>query len=86
MPKVKFVLPIKIKKATPLLKVADKAGVDIKTSCLKGTCGKCVVKVTGDVNEVTPKERKYFSDAELEAGHRLACMVVVKGKCRIECP
>lgn len=84
MPKVKFILPVKVKKATPLLKAADKAGVHIKTSCLKGRCGKCAVRVVGEVNDLTDIERKHFTEEELALGYRLACLVQVTGKCKIE--
>ena len=58
MAKVRFITPVKTKEKTALLKVAKKANIKIKTSCLKGSCGKCIVKVKGDVSPVTKEELK----------------------------
>lgn len=84
MAKAKFIVPVKIEKATPLLKVAKKAGIDLKAPCKKGKCEKCAILVSGDVSPVTSIERKFFSEDELKAGYRLACLVKVYGKCKIE--
>ena len=84
MPKISFVTPVKVKKATSVLKAAKKAGLDINAPCGKGKCGKCAIIVKGDVSEITPYERKHFDKEELERGYRLACLVTVNGKCVVE--
>lgn len=86
MPTVKFIIPIKAKKGTSLIKVAEKANVHIKAPCLKGKCQKCIVIVAGDVSAITDSERKAFTSEELEKGYRLACQVEVLGKCKVKLP
>ena len=44
-----------------------------------GLCGKCRVKVSGEVAAPTSAEDNIFSDAELAAGWRLACQSTVAG-------
>ncbi len=84
MPKVNFITPVKVKKATSVLKAAKKAGIKIYAPCGKGKCGKCKVVVKGEVSEITAFERKFLTEEELEKGYRLACLVTVLGKCKIE--
>lgn len=58
-----------------ILDSASEAGVEIISPCGgNGTCGKCRVKLlVGEVNEVTPEERAFFTEEELAEGWRLAC-------------
>ncbi len=60
---------------------AARAGVPIKSVCGgKGTCGKCLVRVTGTaLSPVTAGERRLLSDAEISAGYRQACCTVTSG-------
>ncbi len=57
-----------------ILQAAVKAGVSIDGNCAgMGTCGKCRVKVLeGDVSEIRDHHHK-LSEADIEAGYRLAC-------------
>lgn len=43
------------------------------------TCGKCKIKASGDLSEVSAAERKMLSPAELESGVRLACFAKANG-------
>lgn len=86
MPTVKFIIPVKVKKATPLIKVAEKANISIKAPCMKGKCQKCIVIIEGDVSPITSNERKAFNEEELGKGYRLACQVEVLGKCKVKLP
>jgi len=49
----------------------------------KGICGKCRVKIRGEVNPVTEAEKSFLSSEELSAGMRLACFTVVEGDCTV---
>jgi ferredoxin len=86
MPKVKFITPIKAKEGTPLLKVAKKANISIKTSCEKGKCGKCIVKVKGELSPPTRNEIKSLGEDKIKKGYRLACEVTVIGDADISVP
>ncbi len=60
-------------------------GVQLDAPCGgKGTCGKCRVKVSGDVNPPTENERDHLTREELGAGLRLACMCRVEGTAQVE--
>lgn len=45
------------------------------------TCGKCRVKASGAVSELSPRERALLGDAE--QGERLACFLTVLGDCEV---
>jgi len=65
-----------------LLRVSlrEKAGIPFK--CGGGLCGTCKCRIeTGlqHTDKVKPKERKHLSDADLEAGYRMACQTFVNG-------
>ena len=51
-----------------------------------GRCGKCRVKVTGEVSPPDEREKKILSPAELASGVRLACRVTVLGDCGVRLP
>ena len=60
-------------------------GKDLHAACGgKGTCGKCKVRVTGDVSPMTDAERKFLTDNEVNSGIRLACMTYPKGEYTVE--
>ncbi|MBQ3870777.1 MAG: DUF4445 domain-containing protein [Clostridia bacterium] len=49
----------------------------------RGRCGKCKVRVAGDVSDITDKELKILTADEIKNGVRLACSVYVKGDCAV---
>ncbi|MGB3368242.1 MAG: 2Fe-2S iron-sulfur cluster-binding protein [Acidaminobacteraceae bacterium] len=77
--KVNFINQITTKTGQPLSKVMEDAKVKFKFPCGKGKCGKCLVKITGDVNEPTKNEIKAIDPEKLAQGYRLACEVIVEG-------
>lgn len=77
--KVNFINQITTDTGKPLMDVMQDAKVKLKLPCGKGKCGKCLVKVKGDVNEPTKNELKAISPDKLEKGYRLACEVIVEG-------
>ncbi len=61
-----------------LLGALEHGGVRLPTSCGgAGTCGLCRVTVTG-AGDVLPTERATLGEADIAAGVRLACQVVVR--------
>lgn len=49
-------------------------GIDVAGSCSgRGTCGKCKVRIEGQVNEISEEEREYLLAEEIKIGERLAC-------------
>ncbi len=59
---------------TNLLELLGHHSVPLETPCGgKGTCGKCVVKVTGILNPPSEKEKELLGAARIAAGCRLAC-------------
>lgn len=65
-----------------LLRVSlrEKGGIPFK--CGGGLCGTCKCRIEiglEHADKVKPKERKHLSDADLEAGYRMACQTFVNG-------
>ena len=61
-----------------LLGALEHGGIHLPTSCSgAGTCGLCRLQVSG-TNEVLPVERGKLTQADISAGFRLACQVVVR--------
>ena len=57
-----------------LLAIADQANVAIERVCGgRGTCGKCLVRVSGEVSDVTEAEHLLLSPQARADGYRLAC-------------
>jgi len=52
----------------------------------RGRCGKCRVRVSGEVSPPDDRERRILTPAELGAGVRLACRVTVLGDCAVSVP
>lgn len=52
----------------------------------KGTCGKCKVRVSGLVSDLTESERSRLTEQELAKGVRLACQVIIQGNVEVEAP
>lgn len=50
----------------------------------KGRCGKCRVKATGCLSPLTPEEQAVLSEADIQAGIRLACCTRVLGNAAVE--
>jgi uncharacterized 2Fe-2S/4Fe-4S cluster protein (DUF4445 family) len=50
----------------------------------KGICGKCRIRVSGDLSAPNANERKLLTPEELAAGWRLACMCRVDGEAVVE--
>jgi uncharacterized 2Fe-2S/4Fe-4S cluster protein (DUF4445 family) len=49
-------------------------GIDVTGSCGgRGTCGKCKVRIEGQVNEISQEEREHLLAEEIKIGERLAC-------------
>ena len=49
-----------------------------------GTCGKCKIKITGNVSAITESETKFLSKEEIQNGIRLACFTEILGAVEIE--
>lgn len=76
---VRFINEVEVKKEKSLVKLAKKANVKIKLPCSgKGTCGKCIVKISkGEVSPPTKSEIKKLGEEKIKKGYRLACQVEV---------
>jgi len=73
---------------TTLLGAAQSAGVEIAAVCGgAGTCGKCRVQcIAGELSAATAAEVRFFNEAELAAGYRLACQAVPLSDVKIDIP
>jgi ferredoxin len=65
-----------------LLRVSlrEKGGIPFK--CGAGLCGTCRCHIDSGrehLDAVKPKERKHLTDADIEAGYRMACQTFVSG-------
>lgn len=65
-----------------LLRVSlrEKGGIPFK--CGGGLCGTCKCKVESGLEHtdaVKEKEKRHLSDADLEAGYRMACQTFING-------
>ena len=71
-----------------LLDAARRAGVEIIAVCGGvGACAKCRVRLMrGELTPPTAVEARTFSEAELAAGHRLACQARPLGDVKIDIP
>lgn len=69
-------------KGKTLAQLMREVGVSLDLPCNgNGTCGKCKVRVTGQLSELTDAERRHLSASEIEQGLRLACQAVPVGDC-----
>jgi uncharacterized 2Fe-2S/4Fe-4S cluster protein (DUF4445 family) len=60
------------------------SGMDIGGSCGgNGLCGKCKLRVEGDTNPVSDKEREYLLPEEIRKGFRLACYCNVQAPLKV---
>ncbi|HIU31971.1 MAG TPA: DUF4445 domain-containing protein [Candidatus Caccousia avistercoris] len=59
----------------------------VETPCAgAGRCGKCRVRVQGQVSPPSPEEQAHLTREELAQGIRLACRTLVMGDCRVDLP
>jgi len=57
-----------------LFRLLQNSGIAMNTPCAgKGTCGKCVVRVEGDLKAPSDREKSLIGGGMLEKGYRLAC-------------
>lgn len=71
---------------TSLKEAINKAEIDFPFPCGgKGKCGKCRVKIKGNLNPPTSQEKKIIPDA-LSDGYRLACQSILQGDAEVEIP
>ncbi len=74
----KSVDEIKCSNGKVLLKILLENGYDINAYCGgEGICGKCKVKLSGDINEPKEQEIKFLDQKELKKGYRLSCLYQV---------
>ncbi|MDY0166285.1 MAG: ASKHA domain-containing protein [Thermoguttaceae bacterium] len=77
-----YVLP-----GTRLMEAAAGAGIVLDQPCGgAGVCGKCRVRIAGELCPPTPAEKRHFSNQELADGFRLACQTTVCGPATVEVP
>ena len=69
---------------TPIVEIAELAGVEIPTNCTSGNCGTWLVRlISGQVN--LPDELPPGLDEDLvAAGGTLTCCILPVGSCEIE--
>ena len=64
----------RVPEGTTVFNAAHWIGLPIESTCGgRGTCGQCKVQVLAGEVEVAPADRRWFSDAQLAGGWRLAC-------------
>ncbi|RTZ23452.1 2Fe-2S iron-sulfur cluster-binding protein [Vibrio penaeicida] len=78
---IKYSLP----KGVSVGQMANKI-VDFPFGCLKGKCGRCLVKVIeGDTGHINKTEREFLKLMDLDDGeHRLLCKIDVNSNCKVE--
>lgn len=71
-----------------LLQILRNQQIHIESSCNgNGTCGKCKVKIlNGYLESLTETEKKLLKSKEIEAGIRLACLIIPRENLEIELP
>ncbi|NIM93273.1 MAG: DUF4445 domain-containing protein [Anaerolineales bacterium] len=71
-----------------LLDAAREAGVELMSLCGgEGLCDSCHIRVVeGELSPITQAERNFFSETELQDGHRLACQAIPLNNVKIDVP
>lgn len=70
-----------------VLELAQQAGVTVYNTCNGvGTCGKCLVRVSGPATDVTTAEKRFLSAEQIADGWRLACEVRPAGNLTADVP
>ena len=65
-----------------LAQMMREAGISLDLPCNgRGTCGKCKVRVSGQLSDLTDTEKRHLSSSEIGQGIRLACQAVPTGDC-----
>lgn len=67
---------VRVEPAITILKAAKEAGIEVRSECGgEGSCGKCrvIIKDQSHLNEISDRELKHITPAELSLGYRLAC-------------
>ncbi|MBA7608943.1 Na(+)-translocating NADH-quinone reductase subunit F [subsurface metagenome] len=79
---------VEVQRGENLLEIMRDAGIRVESLCGgKGNCGKCkVILESGDIQKVSKTPDKFLSQAELDQGYYLACMVRVQGDCTFTIP
>ncbi len=72
---------------TKVIEAVAGVGIAIDTPCGGvGTCGKCKVRITDGAGPANETEKKFFSEAEIKDGWRLACQTHVQNNITLEIP
>ena len=81
-------IPIILIPSKTALECLRETGADYATPCGgRGQCGKCKVRASGKgFAPITEEERRFLTNAEIDAGVRLACYLRGNGPCRIHLP
>lgn len=62
-------------------------GINFELPCAGNhTCGKCKIKVSGALNEISPSEAVMLSDSDMAEGMRMACFARARGEFIISLP
>ncbi len=69
---------------TPLVEIADLAGVVIPTNCTAGNCGTCLVRLISGTVAIPDKPPPGLDDYLLELGGILTCCLQPTGNCDID--
>ncbi|MCF8009364.1 MAG: ASKHA domain-containing protein [Halanaerobiales bacterium] len=70
---------IECNKGDNLLKVLLKNNYEINAYCGgEGICGKCKIKLKGEINKPNKSELEFLDDKELKEGFRLSCLYNIK--------
>jgi len=65
-----------------LAQMMREVGISLDLPCNgRGTCGKCKVRVSGQLSDLTDTEKRHLSSSEIGQGIRLACQAVPTGDC-----
>lgn len=71
-------------KGKNIWEVLELAGMNFAGACGgRGTCGKCKVRIKGEVSELSPTEREHLLPEEFKRGERLACYCTVNGPAEV---
>lgn len=64
--------------------VLELSGMNFDGDCGgRGTCGKCKVRIKGQISELGDQEREHLLPEELKRGERLACYCTVNGSAEV---
>ncbi len=75
---------VKAPKTSPLVEIADLAGVHIPTNCTSGNCGTCLVRLIRGEVEIPDPLPPGLDDYLVEEGGILTCCLFPSGNCDID--